>query len=45
MLSVLNSKALQKKQHVLIKNSLMTNTSYLKGQKQKAMQAIIKISP
>ena len=30
MLSVLNSKAFQKKQHVLIKNSLMTNIKILK---------------
>jgi len=45
MLSVLNSQAFQKKQHVLTKNSLMTNITFLKVTKREAMQAIIKINP
>jgi len=36
MLSVLNSKAFQKKQHVLIKNSLMTYMIFLKVTKTRS---------
>jgi len=38
-------KSIAKTQHVLIKNSLMTNINYLKWQKQEAMQAVIKFRP
>jgi len=36
MLSVLNSQAFQKKQHVLTKNSLMTHITFLKVTKTRS---------